>query len=830
MTALQRLYLNNNDISGAVPESLGNLSDLQELALSNALPESIGALTNLREFNLENSQVTTIPDGLWSLPNLFDVRIVGNSELAVILPDTLGRNGVLDLFWLDGSSISGELPFGGDNTSLRELIIQDAKMEDEIPLGITQIPNLQQLSLARNKLSGFIPNEIGNLTNLLYLDLGSNQLSGSIPLSLTELTNLSYLSLYNNQLSGAIPSELGSMTFLTGLRFSINALSGPIPPELGNLSNLTFLDLGSNQLNGTVPPELGNLTNLNVFRVGFNQLEGEVPPELANLTQLDEFRLENNRFNSLPDFSGLTSSIFWVYSNLLTFEDLAPNVGVLTVYSPQQLEVPAYDTIVAADSELIIYYPIAGVGNTYQWIKNGEPIEGAVADSLVLTNVSGSDNGIYILEARNESVPNLTLTTDPFYVTIEGTGNELTEGPEWSYAYAFGETGARSNTAGMEVDAAENLLVYGSSEGTTDFFGQSIEGTGAFLAKLDANYNILWLTHLAGASAGAGIGDKFVHDKLSGANYVIGQRGLDELVIQDSVITSSVGPYNYFIAKLSASGSFLWIEEFPAQITLDDLTILPDGVLLSGIYPAGSLVVNGETMINQGSEDCFMIKYDADGNRVFVRTVGGSDIEYLCITAADQEGNIYLASEATSQGVTMEDGSQFPMADGDGNVLVVKYDHNGTRIWQDSYSGSSTTDYSSWPTSLTIDPFGNPVLKGWFGKKHGFGTDTLQSPFNYNKFLLQLSPEGTVNWAKGIMEQQYGFGYNEMETDAEGNIYVISDQRGDLYIENAKYPLIGNQDVYIMKYTQDGEVDWIKKCYDNHRVVFFGCFGCGGGR
>lgn len=810
---LQRLNLNTNGITGAVPESIGNLINLEVLGLTNpisSLPESLGELNSLWGFNMANSLVTTIPDGLWSLPNLYDVRLVGNAQLEVTLPDTLGKNGVLDFFWLDGSSLTGSLPFGADNIGLRVLRIQNMQMGGEIPAGITQIPNLQELSLAGNGLTGLIPEELGGLTGLLHLDLGSNQFFGPIPLALTELTSLNYLSLFSNQLSGGIPPELGWMVSLTNLILSHNPLGGTIPPELGNLTNLTFLGLRADELTGTIPPELSALTNLNVFSVRINQLEGDVPSELANLTLLDEIHIESNLFTGLPDLSALSPSIFTVANNFFTFEDLAPNIGTMTSYSPQQLEVPAYDTIVAAGSDLIIYYPIAGVGNTYQWIKNGEPIEGAVADSLVLTNVSGADNGIYILEARNESVPNLTLTTDPFYVTIEGTGNELTEGPEWSYAYAFGETGARSNTAGMEVDAAENLLVYGSSEGTTDFFGQTIEGSGAFLAKLDANYNILWLTHLAGASAGADIGDKFVHDKGSGSNYIIGQRGVDELVIQDSVITSSVGPYNYFIAKFSASGSFLWIEEFPAQITLDDLTILADGVLLSGVYPAGSLIVNGETLINQGSNDCFVIKYDPDGTKAFVRTVGGSNIEYMCITGADQQGNIYLASEATSQGVTMEDGSQFPMADGDGNVLVVKYDHNGTRIWQDSYSGSSTTDYSSWPTALTVDPFGNPVLKGWFGKKHGFGTDTLQSPFNYNKFLLQLSPEGTVNWAKGIMEQQYGFGYNEMETDKEGNIYVISDQRGDIYIENTKYPLVGTQDVYVIKYTSDGEVDWIK--------------------
>ena len=810
---LKSLNLNSNNITGAVPEGIGNLVNLEVLGLTNpisSLPASLGELDKLWSFNMANSLVTSIPEGLWSLPNLEDVRLVGNSELEITLPDTLGKNSVLDFFWLDGSSLSGPLPFGPDNTSLLVLRIQNMEMGVDFPLEITQIPNLQELSLAGNGFVGLIPEDLAALTGLLHLDLGSNQFMGPIPSVLTNLTSLTYLSLFSNQLSEGIPPELGEMTSLTDLILSHNPLGGTIPPELGNLTNLTFLGLRSDELTGTIPPELGALINLDVFSVRFNQLEGEVPPELANLTQLNEFHLQNNLLTGLPDFSTLSPSIFTVSNNLLTFEDLAPNVGVMTVYSPQQLEVPAYDTIVAGGSDLMIYYPIAGEGNTYQWSKNGAIIEDALADSLVLTNVSVDHNGIYTMEAKNESVPNLTLTTDPFYVTISGTGNELTEGPEWTYAYAFGETAARSNTAGMEVDAEENLLVYGSIEGTVDFFGQTIAGDGAFLAKMDANYNILWLTHLKGADARSGIGDKFVHDQLSGANYVIGQRGLDELIIQDSVITSSEGPYNYFIAKFSASGSFLWIEEFPAQITLDDLTILSDGVLLSGVFTAGSLIVNGETMTNQGSGDCFMMKYDLDGSWVFVRTVGGSEIEYLCITAADQQGNIYLASEVTSPGVTMEDGAVFPMEDGDGNVLVVKYDNSGTRIWEDSYSGSPTTDYSSWPTALTIDPFGNPVLKGWFGKKHGFGSDTLISPFNYNKFLFQLSPDGSVNWAKGIMEKEYGFGYNELETDEEGNIYVISDQRGDLYIENTKYPLVGKQDVYILKYTREGQVDWIK--------------------
>ena len=73
LSNLQELWLDNNQII-VLPESIGQLSNLQYLSLSNnqitVLPESIGQLSNLQELWLNNNQITVLPESIGQLSNL----------------------------------------------------------------------------------------------------------------------------------------------------------------------------------------------------------------------------------------------------------------------------------------------------------------------------------------------------------------------------------------------------------------------------------------------------------------------------------------------------------------------------------------------------------------------------------------------------------------------------------------------------------------------------------------------------------------------------------------------------------------------------------------
>jgi autotransporter-associated beta strand protein len=203
---VEEVFLDFNQLSGSIPESLGNLFQLQYLyladnQLSGSIPESLG--------NLSQLQI------LWLSAN----------QLSGSIPESLGNLSQLQGVGLDGNQLSGSIPESLGNLS-----------------------QLQGFGLDHNQLSGSMPESLGSLFQLKYLYLADNQLSGSIPESLGNLSQLKYLYLADNQLSGSIPESLGNLSQLQELYLTDNQLSGSIPESLGNLAQLQELYLYDNCL------------------------------------------------------------------------------------------------------------------------------------------------------------------------------------------------------------------------------------------------------------------------------------------------------------------------------------------------------------------------------------------------------------------------------------------------------------------------------------------------------------------------------------------------------------------------------------------------------
>ena len=103
--------VNNNQLT-ALPESIGQLIQLQELWVYNnqliALPDSIGQLTRLQELWVFHNLIRTLPGTIGNLISLRRLAICNNSSLSE-LPITLGNVPGLTHIDLEGTNIPSEI-------------------------------------------------------------------------------------------------------------------------------------------------------------------------------------------------------------------------------------------------------------------------------------------------------------------------------------------------------------------------------------------------------------------------------------------------------------------------------------------------------------------------------------------------------------------------------------------------------------------------------------------------------------------------------------------------------------------------------------------------
>ena len=316
------MSLHDNQLTGTIPNELGNMTTLSLLLLNNnqltgAIPTRLGNLTNLRWMRLDTNQLEgTIPTELGNLTNLTRLILTEN-QLEDAIPAELGNLTNLEHLFLEGNQLEGAIPATlGNLPNLQNLVLYENQLEGAIPATLGNLTNLTALYLFNNQLTGAIPTDLGKLTKLVDMRLYENQLTGAIPTTLGNLTNLRHLLLDRNQLEGAIPTQLGNLTNLQNLTLDNNQLEDTIPTQLGNLTKLTSLFLSDNQLEGAIPTQLGNLTNLLRLRLGNNQLTGDVPTELGDLTKLNVLTLHTNKLTGeMPDELTNLASLFLFSSN-----------------------------------------------------------------------------------------------------------------------------------------------------------------------------------------------------------------------------------------------------------------------------------------------------------------------------------------------------------------------------------------------------------------------------------------------------------------------------------------------------------------------------------
>jgi hypothetical protein len=230
------------------------------------------------------------------------------------------------------------------------------------------------------------------------------------------------------------------------------------------------------------------------------------------------------------------------------------------------------------------------------------------------------------------------------------------------------------------------------------------------LSKFDASGNHLWSRTLGGTSFDQGCS---VVQSLDGGFVVTGYTN-----------SFGVGGDDLLLSKFDASGNHLWSRTLGGSSDDYGISVVQT--------PDGGFVVTGYTnSFGAGGDDLLLSKFDASGNHLWSRTLGGSSDDYGQSVVQTSDGGLVVT------------GATFSFGAGGDHLLLSKFDVSGNHLWSRTLGGSSG-DYGGQSVVQTSD--GGFVVTGYTNSFGAGWLDVLLSKFDASGNYLWTRILGGTGW------------------------------------------------------------------------------------
>jgi hypothetical protein len=318
------------------------------------------------------------------------------------------------------------------------------------------------------------------------------------------------------------------------------------------------------------------------------------------------------------------------------------------------------------------------------------------------------------------------------------------------WARRFGGSSSDSLHA-MAVDSNGNIYVAGQFSGSIDFGATALTSSGGsdgFVAKLDANGSVLWARKLGGTSTDVA--------------YALAVRPTGEVVIAGSfrggasfgsIVLSSIGGNDAFVAVLDSEGVFLWAKRFGGTTADNARAVACDetgNLWVSGSFTGLSASGFDEPpLASAGAEDVFVVRLTIDGTLLELKRYGGSGSETALSLAADPFGTMMMAGSFQQ---TVGFGPSTLVSEGFSDAYVAKLRAGTGAVWA-MRGGGGNDDRSQ---VLSVNPAGEVFQAGVFNTSANFGSHSITNGGQWDMFVAKINgpvPSFTVTFSDIMVDQ-----------------------------------------------------------------------------
>ncbi|MCF6268906.1 MAG: T9SS type A sorting domain-containing protein [Melioribacteraceae bacterium] len=321
--------------------------------------------------------------------------------------------------------------------------------------------------------------------------------------------------------------------------------------------------------------------------------------------------------------------------------------------------------------------------------------------------------------------------------------------------------------------------------------------------------------------------DMIVHDGSSSADY-----GYDIFVDEagNKYITGrykgiidfgqgvSITPrdnYDAFVVKYDRDNNIQWAKSIGGTLTDEGNAVTVDSngnVIVAGVF-FSTINFGTDTLFSAGNFDIFVLKFDSDGNYIWMKHGYTENQEKPFDIQVDNQGNyILLGYYDVNDSLTLPfkfEGLELTTSKGERDVFVIKMDSDGNPLWGVT-GGGADNDY---PGGLVIDENDNIYFNGNYDNVEAtFGTTILPNNDNgYELFLAKVSSSGSYEWAISANgpgdDKGYAIDYVFGGGVEAGVILIAGSFRDSLFAgpSNVLFESVGGYDIYTLLFSEDGE-------------------------
>lgn len=394
-----------------------------------------------------------------------------------------------------------------------------------------------------------------------------------------------------------------------------------------------------------------------------------------------------------------------------------------------------------------------------------------------------------------------------FSILILGWTLGARTAPEWLWAKRAGGSGGDSGTSVCQ-DTGGNSYATGYFQNSATFGSQTIYASGGsnydcFVAKADTSGNWLWATRAGASSVGDG-GESITVD--AGGNCYVAGWFSGSASFGSNIFLTSSGMQDVFVAKLSATGTWLWAKNISVAGNYDDYGYGICADADGNCYITGRLRGNPSfgpySFTGYGGNDIFIAKLDTNGNWIWANLAGAGGHDYGYGIAVDPAGNCYVTGAFDGSAVF---GPVTLTSAGAYDVFVAKADPGGNWLWAKNACSTGSYEYGM---DIAADSAGNSHVTGRVRDTALFGPDiSLPGLGGDDCFIAKLDTDGNWTWAKrgGSTSNDSG---QDIALDGAGNSHVTGYFYAAATFGETSLPLLGGEDMFITSLDPGGNWLW----------------------